>query len=152
MGTPHFPLPLSVWVSAHSQGPLAVAFLGPLGTVFAEHTCLDADFFLSETIFLFKENVINEHVNHGSGLCFVFCQESLREEVPASVSRRGLGCPVSPAKTPPSECSTVPRKPKASSERLPKTWKKRPSIQVALEAWDDGREVAIVCCEDSLWL
>lgn len=76
MGTPHFPLPLSVWVSAHNQGPLAVAFLGPPGTVFAEHTCLDADFFLSETIFLFKENVMNKHVNHGSGLCFVFCKKT----------------------------------------------------------------------------
>ena len=136
----------------HTTRALSSGFPGPHWHGVCQAHLLGCRLFLSETIFLFKENVINKHVNRVSGLCFVFCKESLREEVPASVSGRGLGCPVSPAKTPPSGCSTVPPKPKPSSERLPKTWKKRPSIQVALEAWADGREVAIVCCEDGLWL
>ena len=47
---------LSIKVSGCEHTP---SVLGPSGTVLAEHTCLHAALFLSEAVFLFRENIIN---------------------------------------------------------------------------------------------
>lgn len=63
-----------------------MALLGPSGALFAEQACLDADFFFSEAIFLFKEDGMSVHSNRVSGLCFVLWEEALRADIGVGTS------------------------------------------------------------------